>query len=295
MKTHTMKSLLWFTISAMLVGCISLTPQLDLNNAAISGDVSEVVNMLNQGAHINEKAKTGHTTLHFAAMSGHRAVVETLLDRGADVNARDNTGNTPLHSALLAGHEAAAELLIARGADVNVTNTYGWTPMFLAKGKGFKNIEMLIISKGAGSNITNNAGVISGAGANDLARPIPKEQEVIVADPAEEARFEKTAQNYRNAAKKPSFPEEARKFKVQAEAAVRDKAFAEAAALYGKALEIAPWWPEGHFNRAAVLSESGSYLGAIREMKRYLALVPNAPNARAAQDKIYDWERRAQK
>jgi hypothetical protein len=28
-------------------------------------------------------------------------------------------------------------------------------------------------------------------------------------------------------------------------------------------------------------------------MKRYLALVPDAPDARAAQDKIYDWERKA--
>jgi hypothetical protein len=29
----------------------------------------------------------------------------------------------------------------------------------------------------------------------------------------------------------------------------------------------------------------------MREMKYYLQLVPDAPNARAAQDKIYDWER----
>jgi hypothetical protein len=34
------------------------------------------------------------------------------------------------------------------------------------------------------------------------------------------------------------------------------------------------------------------YPGAIIEMKRYLTLVPDAPNARALQDKIYDWERK---
>jgi len=33
---------------------------------------------------------------------------------------------------------------------------------------------------------------------------------------------------------------------------------------------------------------------AVRNMKKYLFLLPNAPNApdvRAAQDKIYEWER----
>ena len=102
--------------------------------------------------------------------------------------------------------------------------------------------------------------------------------------------FEKAARMYRLAANKPSLPEEARKFKVQAEVAVRDKKFEDAAELYKKALGIAPWWPEGHFNRAIVLGESRYYLGAIREMKRYLIIVPNAPDARAAQDKIYEWE-----
>jgi predicted TPR repeat methyltransferase len=82
---------------------------------------------------------------------------------------------------------------------------------------------------------------------------------------------------------------------VQAEGAVRDKKFNDAANLYGEALKVAPWWPEGHFNRALVLSETGDYDTAMREMKHYLQLAPDAPNARAAQDKIYDWERRASK
>jgi hypothetical protein len=38
---------------------------------------------------------------------------------------------------------------------------------------------------------------------------------------------------------------------------------------------------------------TADFKGAILEMKRYLLLVPNAPNARAAQDMIYKWERRA--
>lgn len=97
--------------------------------------------------------------------------------------------------------------------------------------------------------------------------------------------------NRKIAAANAALPEEANKHKVQAEGAVRDKEFNDAADYYAAALKIAPWWPVGHFNRALVLGEAGDYEIAKREMNYYLQLVPDAPNARAAQDKIYDWER----
>jgi len=103
--------------------------------------------------------------------------------------------------------------------------------------------------------------------------------------------FEATARRYRDASPKPELSEEARKYKVQAEAAIQDKDFSAAAALFRKALAIAPWWPEGRFNLALLLGETGDRAAAIQEMKRYLMLVPNAADAREAQDKIYAWER----
>jgi tetratricopeptide (TPR) repeat protein len=108
----------------------------------------------------------------------------------------------------------------------------------------------------------------------------------------ESARFDAAAAAYRAAAVKPPLPEESRRFKLQAEASVRDKAFDDAAELYGQALETAPWWPEGRFNRAVLLAESEEFGEAVAEMRRYLALAPEAANARAAQDKIYEWERK---
>jgi len=109
----------------------------------------------------------------------------------------------------------------------------------------------------------------------------------------EEAHFQEAAQNYRDAATKPPLPDEVRRFRVQAEGAVRDKDFDAAANLYKQGLNLAPWWHQGHFNRALVLSETGEFSDAVVEMKRYLALVPDAPDARAAQDRIYEWERKA--
>ena len=107
-----------------------------------------------------------------------------------------------------------------------------------------------------------------------------------------DASFTALLVEYRkNAASSAALPEEANKYKVQAEGAVRDKAFDDAADLYAAALKIAPWWPVGHFNRALVLGETGDYEMAKREMKYYLQLVPGAQNVRAARDKIYEWER----
>jgi tetratricopeptide (TPR) repeat protein len=112
-------------------------------------------------------------------------------------------------------------------------------------------------------------------------------------DAAEKDRrdFDAALPAYRAAKVKPPLPETARKYKVQAEAAIQDKDFNGAAGLLRQALKIAPWWPEGRYNLALVLGETGGRAEAAVEMKRYLALVPDAPDAREAQDKIYVWER----
>jgi tetratricopeptide (TPR) repeat protein len=102
--------------------------------------------------------------------------------------------------------------------------------------------------------------------------------------------FEAEAARYRSLTVKPALPEEARKYMVQAEAAVKRQSFGEAVDRYRDALKIAPWWPEGHFNRALLLGETGRYKEAIASMKKYLMLVPGAADAQAAQDKIYEWE-----
>ena len=115
-------------------------------------------------------------------------------------------------------------------------------------------------------------------------------REAPVLHQAQEAAFERAAQSYRNTSVKPQLPEEAVKYKVQAEAAVRQKRFDEASDLYDQALGIAPWWPQGHYNRGLILGEMGTHEEAVVELKRYLKLEPDAANARAVQLKIYQWE-----
>jgi len=103
-------------------------------------------------------------------------------------------------------------------------------------------------------------------------------------------RFDAAVVQYRAATTKPAMPEEVRRYMVQAEALVRAQDPDRASCLYVQALELAPWWPEGHYNLALYMAALDEFDGAIIEMKRYLALSPDAPDARAAQDKIYEWE-----
>jgi tetratricopeptide (TPR) repeat protein len=98
------------------------------------------------------------------------------------------------------------------------------------------------------------------------------------------------AARYRAMDPKPALPEDARRFRVQAEAAVQGKRFVDAARLYENGVQVAPWWPEGHYNRAVVLAEMQSFDSAITEMNCYLQLSPDAPDARQAQDQVYVWE-----
>lgn len=108
--------------------------------------------------------------------------------------------------------------------------------------------------------------------------------------PTEDEAFRDAATKYRALATKPALPEEVRRFKVQAEFLIAQKRYPEAIKLYADALKVAPWWPDGRFNRAMLLAETRRYREAIQEMGRFLALEPHAPDAREAQDNIYRWE-----
>jgi hypothetical protein len=63
-----------------------------------------------------------------------------------------------------------------------------------------------------------------------------------------------------------------------------------AATLYQRALGVAPWWAEGHYNQALILSDQQRYAEAVTAMKAFVLLAAASPDARTAQGKLYEWE-----
>jgi hypothetical protein len=112
------------------------------------------------------------------------------------------------------------------------------------------------------------------------------------ADKQEQAAFDAAAKTYRSQNPKPTLSEDIRRLAVQAETAAGEKKYADAIRLYEQILVGVPWWPKAHYNMAMLLAEQSDFTGAIQEMGRYLVLAPDASDARAAQDLVYQWEYR---
>ncbi|TKB81615.1 MAG: hypothetical protein E8D45_01800 [Nitrospira sp.] len=107
------------------------------------------------------------------------------------------------------------------------------------------------------------------------------------------AVIQTVAEAVRKLPNRPELPEDARRYGVQAASLVQNKKYTEAISTYDQALDVAPWWPEGHFNRALLAAQESRFAEAITSMKSYLALAANGSDARAAQDKVYEWELKA--
>ena len=108
--------------------------------------------------------------------------------------------------------------------------------------------------------------------------------------------FKPVAEQYHALQVKPLVTEEQRKYIVQANALNEEKKYSEALELYKKAIEIQPTsYPSAYYNMALIAAQIQDYRYAILNMKKYLILVPEAEDARAAQDKIYEWEAEIEK
>jgi tetratricopeptide (TPR) repeat protein len=89
---------------------------------------------------------------------------------------------------------------------------------------------------------------------------------------------------------KPELTEDCRRLRVQAELAIKEMDYRTALVRFEALLKLVPWWPEGYSNGALMAAQVNKYKKAIEYMTIYLKLKPDADNARACQDKIYEWE-----
>lgn len=102
--------------------------KVDINIAALTGNVADVKTYVNNGGDLNIKdPKTGSTPLITASVFGKSEVVKLLIEAGADLNIQNNEGSTALHSAAFFCHAEIVKMLIVNGADKSVKNKYNST------------------------------------------------------------------------------------------------------------------------------------------------------------------------
>ncbi|XP_044745274.1 putative ankyrin repeat protein RF_0381 [Coccinella septempunctata] len=97
---------------------------------AVRRHLTDVVEYtIGRNAEINKKCSLSQSTaLHEAVQYDTVAITRILLENGADLEARDRTGQTPLHWAL--GNSLdQVKILVENGADINSTDIFGRTPL----------------------------------------------------------------------------------------------------------------------------------------------------------------------
>ncbi len=117
---------------------------------ALFGTAAELRALLDSGLDPNVSTPEGTTLLMMAAMDPEK--VKLLIDRGADVRAKAKTGFTALMIAsTYTGTAASVRLLLDNGAEVNSGKdvVFNASPLFLASFAGDKEILAMLLAKGA--------------------------------------------------------------------------------------------------------------------------------------------------
>merc|ERR1711887_282520 len=107
--------------STLLLVTRLLEMSVNLNDAAMAGNVEEVLIRLNMGEDVNQKCYPRYSTpLHDAVCCGRSEIVSILVERGAQVNELDYKNMTPLKLAIRYGQEDIESLLRSKGAKETV-------------------------------------------------------------------------------------------------------------------------------------------------------------------------------
>lgn len=99
------------------------------------GHVHVIERILNQTNDVDEEdSRSGWSPLmRLATVNGSVTIAKMLIDRGANVNFKDKSGKLILMAACLNGNKAMVQLLVDSGADLWIENEFGKTAYDMAK------------------------------------------------------------------------------------------------------------------------------------------------------------------
>lgn len=121
----------------------------------------------------------------------------------------------------------------------------------------------------------------------------------LQSNPNDQMLREKIIRHVQAMKKAPAIPEEAERFMARGTAAVRAAKdvndFKDAAAEFEKATLAAPWLASAYYNLGISQDKAGMYADAIRSLRLYLLASPDAADAKAVRNLIYEIEYRQEK
>jgi bla regulator protein blaR1 len=123
-----------------------------LYEAAESGDISGIDELLNAGANVNCALEGDGSPLIGAAREGQIATVRLLLERGADPNMPVPGDGNPLIMAAREGHADVVTLLLDKGAEIDRLVPGDENALIQASGNGRLDVVKLLVGRGADVN-----------------------------------------------------------------------------------------------------------------------------------------------
>jgi len=126
-----------------------------LHKASESGILSQVIELLEQGAKINTEDNDWKRPLHLAAESGEEALVRYLLRKGANVHGADSENRHALHLAAQRGHDKVVLCLLLGGSNINARDARGRTALHHAAVTGQDQVIDVLVKEGANRDIVD--------------------------------------------------------------------------------------------------------------------------------------------
>jgi ankyrin repeat protein len=157
------------------------TGETPLMTCSWTGNAGAVKLLLARGADVHAKeTRRGQTALMWALEQKHLEAARVLVEHGADVRARSKSGFTPLLFAAKQGDMESVRVLLAAGANVNEGTPIqnrptgrraaplpddadpnvpdGVTPLLMASASGHEELSLFLLENGANPNAADGTG-----------------------------------------------------------------------------------------------------------------------------------------
>ena len=135
-------------------------------------DAAKTKLLLDHGADINAKAKSGNTALLVASVGfGKYEIIKFLLDRGADPLVINNKKENALMRAALFGDTATISLLLSKGIDINAMAGDSTTALINSIFNVNRLVTIQLLERGADADLVSNFGFTATSAAviyNDI-------------------------------------------------------------------------------------------------------------------------------